>query len=697
MTSSPVDPSSGAAATATERIRNVALIGHNGAGKTTLAECLLVKAGALKRGGRVEDGTTACDSEPEEVKRRQSLSLAVVPFEWKGHRVNLIDAPGYADFTAEAESALDVADLAVLVVSAVEGVEAQTETLWRLAAERDLPRVVFVNKLDRDHASFDRTVQQLKDRLGAGFEVLELPLGEEQTFHGVADLLTESAFVYDSGSRETAAIPDELVEREHLEHDHLVEDIVSGDDQMLERFLDGDIPTATELERTLAQEVDLDLVFPVLCGSATKGVAVDLLADFLVDVGPAPTDRPGRTVEAGDNVVEVLPDASGPPLALVFKTIADPFVGQLSLFRVLSGTIRGDDRLTNSRSGVEERLHGLFRPFGKEQHPVDALVAGDIGAVAKLSNTRTGDTLTPKGKPVRVPKRAEAAPAYQIAIVARTQSDEDKLSTALGRLLEEDPSLSVIHAEQTHQTLLGGAGDAHLQVALERLARKFGVEVGTEPVKIPYLETIAGAATAEGRYKKQSGGHGQFGVATVEVEALPRGAGFEFVDQIVGGAIPRQFIPAVEKGIVEAMTTGGLKGFPVVDVRVRCVDGKHHAVDSSEMSFKMAGSLGFKEALAKAGTLVLEPISHVLVRVPTDLQGDVLGDVNARRGRVQGTESLGDGTSQISALVPDAELQRYALDLRSMSHGRGWFTRNHDHYDVMPAPLASKLGEASAG
>jgi elongation factor G len=334
----------------------------------------------------------------------------------------------------------------------------------------------------------------------------------------------------------------------------------------------------------------------------------------------------------------------------------------------------------------------LFRPFGKDQHPIDALVAGDIGAVAKLSNTKTGDTLAPKGKPVRVPLPESRLPAYQMAIVARTQSDEDKLSTALGRLLEEDPSLSVVHAEQTHQTLFGGAGDAHLQVALERLARKFGVEVGTEPVKIPYLETIAGSVAAEGRYKKQSGGHGQFGVAMVEVEALPRGGGFEFVDQIVGGAIPRQFIPAVEKGIVEAMTTGGLKGFPVVDVRVRCVDGKHHAVDSSEMSFKMAGSLGFKEALAKAGTLVLEPVSRVVVRVPTALQGDVLGDVNSRRGRVQGTESIGENTSEITALVPDAELQRYALDLRSMSHGRGWFSRTHDHYDVMPPPLAQKLG-----
>ncbi|MCU1344901.1 MAG: fusA [Acidimicrobiia bacterium] len=696
MTSSPhSEPPLRAAATPTDRIRNVALIGHNGAGKTTLAECLLVKSGAIKRGGRIEDGNTACDTEPEEVKRQQSLSLAVVPFEWKGHRINLIDAPGYADFTGEAEAALDVADLAVLVVSAVEGVEAQTETLWRLAADRGLPRLVFVNKLDRDHASFDRTVAQLRERLGGGFELLELPLGEEQQFRGVADLLTESAFVYESGNRAPTTMPADLAQREHQEHDHLVEDIVAGNDELLEQFLDGHPPSVPELEQTLAHEVDLDRIFPVLCGSAIKGIAVDLLADFLVDLGPAPTDRPARIVEAGDQLAEVLPDPAGPPLVMVFKTIADPFVGQLSMFRVLSGTIRSDDRLVNTHTGAEERMHGLFRAFGKEQRPVELLVAGDIGAVTKLTNTHTGDTLAPKHQPVRIPKRVRPAPAYQLAIVARTQSDEDKLSTALGRLLEEDPSLSVTQPEATHQTVLGGAGDVHLHVALERMARKFGVEVGTEPVKIAYVETIAGPAAAEGRYKKQSGGHGQFGVAMVEVEPLPRGGGFEFVDQIVGGAIPRQFIPAVEKGIVEALNTAGLKGFPVVDVRVRCVDGKHHAVDSSEMSFKMAGSLGFKEALAKAGTVVLEPLSLVVITVPTAFQGEALGDINARRGRVQATEALGNGTSEITAVIPDAELQRYALDLRSISHGRGSFTRVHDHYDVVPAPVAHQLGAAA--
>ena len=681
----------------TEAIRNVALVGHNGAGKTALAEALLVAAGAIKRAGRVEDGTTVTDHEPEEHQRQQSLSLAVAPFEWRGHKINLIDTPGYADFVGEVEAALDVADLAVVVVSAVEGVEAQTEAVWKLAAARDLPRLVFVTKLDRERASFERTVEQLRERLGDGLELLELPIGAESSFQGVADLLTEKAYVYEGAARKDVPVPDDLLEREHAEHDRLVEDIVSGDDAMLERFLEGDVPSPEELERTLAHEVDLDMVFPVLCGSSATGVGIDRLADMLVEVAPSPADRPPRTVLAGDTEVEVAPDPTGQPLAYVFKTIADPYVGQLSLFRVLSGTIRADDRLVNPRTGSEERLHGLFTLFGREQTPVTELPAGDIGAVAKLSATRTGDTLAPKGTPVQVPARPQPPAAFRLAIKAKTQADDDKLSSSLARLLDEDPSLSVSRDEVTHQTLLGGAGEAHLAVAIERLKRKFGVEVVTEEVRIPYRETIAGSATAEGKYKKQSGGHGQFGVAVLEVEPLDRGAGFEFVDKIVGGAIPRQFIPAVEKGIVEAMAAGGLHGFPVVDVRVTCIDGKYHSVDSSEMSFKMAGALGFKEALAKAGSTVLEPVSRLRVTVPSDVQGDVLGDINARRGRVQGTEVVGPGEHEITALVPTSELVRYALDLRSLTHGRGRFVAEHDHYEPVPPHLVAKLAAPSNG
>jgi elongation factor G len=681
----------------TTALRNVALVGHTGAGKTTLAEALLRTAGATTRAGRVEDGTTVTDYEPEEHARHQSLSLALAPFEWRDHKVNLIDTPGYADFVAETEAALDVADLAVVVVSAVEGVEPQTEAVWRLAAERDLPRIVFVSKLDRERADFERTLEDLRAHFGEGLEVLELPIGHEDGLRGVADVLTESAFVYDGGTRTAADVPGELAEREHAEHDHLVEDIVAADDELLARFLDGEVPSSDELERSLAHEVDLDVAFPVVCGSALTGVGVDRLADHLVDLGPAPADRPPRVVEAGDTLVEVLPDPDAQPLLHVFKTIADPYVGQLSVFRVLSGTVHADDRLVNPRTGGEERLHGLFTLRGKEQTPVTEVVAGDIAAVAKLAGTRTGDTLAPKGTPVRVPVRPEREPAYQLAIRAKTQADDDKLSQSLARLLDEDPSLSVQRDDSTHQTLLGGAGDAHLAVAVERLKRKFGVEVVTEDVHVAYRETIAKPASAEGKHKKQSGGHGQFGVARLEVEPLGPGEGFAFVDKIVGGAIPRQFIPAVEKGVLEAMASG-LHGFPVVDLRVTCVDGKYHPVDSSEMSFKAAGALGLREALTQAGTIVLEPISEVVVVVPSEHQGDVLGDINARRGRVIGTEALGDGEQAITAAVPTAELARYALDLRSMTHGRGRFTAHHHHYDPLPPTMLAKVtAEAAKG
>jgi elongation factor G len=441
-------------------------------------------------------------------------------------------------------------------------------------------------------------------------------------------------------------------------------------------------------------------VFPVVCGSALTGVAVDRLADFICEIGPSPADRPPVTVLAGATEAEIKPDASGEPLAFVFKTIADPYVGQLSLFKVLSGTIKTDDQLVNPTSGATERLHGLFVLRGKEQTPVSEVVAGDLAAVAKLANTRTGDTLAPKGTPVRVPA-AEPSPAVLgIAVKPRTQADDDKLASSLQRLQAEDPALVVERNDETHQTVLRGMGETHLAVVLEKLARKFGVNVDTEDVRVPYRETIGGNAEAEGKYKKQTGGHGQFGVAWLRVEPRERGAGFEFVDKIVGGAIPRQFIPAVQKGIEETMASGGVHGFPVVDVRVEVFDGKYHPVDSSEMSFKMAGSLGFKDAMTKAGVIVLEPVSLLKVTVPAAYQGDVMGDINSRRGRVQGTEPVGDGEQEITATVPTSEILRYAIDLRSMTGGRGRFVATHSHYDVLPAHLLDKakasLAAASA-
>lgn len=678
----------------TERIRNVALVGHGGAGKTTLAEAMLLEAGLVSRLGRVEDGTTVCDSEPEEQRRGQSLSLALAPIVWKGHRINLLDAPGYADFEGEALTALRVADLAVFVVSAVAGPEVQTIRLWKAAAEMGLPRMVFVNKLDRERASFPRTLDQLRERLGAGVAPLELPIGEEAGFNGLADLLTDTAFLYDgtSGGHTTAPIPDDMEALEHQVHDNLVEGIVVADDALLERYLEGEVPTVDELEHTLAHGIDQASVFPVVCGSATGRIGIDRLIDLICEIGPSPLERPPIEVEAGDTIVDIAPDAAGQPLLFVFKTLADPFVGQVSLFRVLSGTVHADDHLVNPRSGADERLHGLFRVSGREHEAVDVLVAGDIGGVAKLTGTVTGDTLAPRGTPVRVAVPAEPEPVLAIAVRARTTADEDKLANALHRLVQEDATLVVTLDPETHQTLLRGTGETHLQVTLERLERKFGVAVDTEEVRVAYRETITKPAEAEGRHKKQSGGHGQFGVATVRIEPLERGAGYEFVDKVVGGAIPRQFIPAVSKGIEEAMAEGGLHGFPVVDVRVTCLDGRYHPVDSSEMSFKMAGRLAFREALAQADPVVLEPVSAIEVTVPADVQGDVLGDLNSRRGRVQGTEAGEPGEQVVIAQVPTAELRRYAVDLRSRTGGRGAFSAHHDHYDVVPPNLVDAIG-----
>ena len=673
------------------QIRNVALVGHGGAGKTTLAEAMLFCAGAISRQGRVEDGTTTTDFDPEEVKRGISLALSLAPFEFEGHKINLLDAPGYADFVTDLQAALDVVDLAVIVVSAVEGVEVQTEVAWRLAAERGLPRMFFVNKLDRERASFDRTLDQLRDKFGAGVAPLELPIGEEAGFRGIADLLTDSAVFYEGGKGVKGEIPDEMTEREHEVRDNLVEGIVVADDDLTERYLEGEDISAAELEKALAQGVAAGSVFPVTCGSATKVIGIDRLAQLICEVGPSPLDRPPVLVEAGDGTAEVTPDPAGQPLALVYRTIADPYVGKVSFLKVLSGTIRPDAVLTNPRTHSDERLHGLFTMRGKEQVPVQYLPAGDLGAVSKLSDTSTGDTLAPKGTPVTVPAPPPPVPVLSVAILPKSKGDEDKLMTGLHRLQDEDRALFIRRDDETHQTILSGMGETHLSIVTERLARKFGVEVQTEDVKVAYRETITGSADAEGKYKKQTGGHGQFGVAFLKVEPLPRGGGFEFVDKIVGGAIPRQFIPAVEKGVAETMVTAGVFGYPVVDVRVTVFDGKFHAVDSSEMSFKMAGSLGFKEAMAKAGPVLLEPISVLEVTVPTQYQGDVMGDLNSRRGRVQGTEAVGNGEQTITAQVPTSEILRYAIDLRSITGGRGRFTAAHDHYDPLPAHLVDKV------
>jgi elongation factor G len=662
----------------TERIRNVALVGHGGAGKTTLAEALLFVSGTTTRMGRVEDANTVCDFDPEEHKRRLSVSLALAPFEWEDHKITLVDTPGYADFVGDVAAALRAADLAIFVVSAVEGVEVQTEAAWRVAEAEGIPRAVFVNKLDRERASFARTLDELKDRFGTGIAPLELPIGEETGFRGVIDLLSDEAETYADGSgRATSGpVPDDMAVEEHTVHDALVEGIVVADDDLMERYLADEPLEVHELEVALAKGIKEASVFPVLCGSATKLIGIDRLARFIAEEGPAP------------DVVD------GPPVAFVFKTIVDPYIGRVNLFKVLQGTVKTDVALVNGRTVVEERMHQITSIRGKEQTPVSEVVAGDIAAIAKLHDTTTGDVLGARGAAVAVEPLDAPQPVLPVAIRAKGKGDEDKLANALHRLQDEDPAIRIERNPETHQTVLWAMGETHAAIAIEKLARKFGASVDTEDVRVAYRETITGTAEAEGRYKKQTGGHGQFGVASLRVEPLPRGSGFEFVDAIVGGVIPRQFIPAVDKGVQEAMEHGGVHGFPVVDVRVTCFDGKHHSVDSSEMSFKMAGSLGFKEAMAQASPIVLEPVSEVVITAPEAYQGDLMGDLNAKRGRIQGTASVGGGEVEIAASVPTSEALRYAIDLRSITGGRGRFTMTHSHYDPLPAHLAGKVGDA---
>ncbi|MET0276169.1 MAG: elongation factor G [Acidimicrobiia bacterium] len=678
-------PSFSNTAFSTAQIRNVALVGHGHAGKTSLAEALLFTAGAIPRLGSVDDASTVTDFDPESARRGISVSLAMAPFVSEGVKVNLIDTPGYADFVGDVAAALRVADLAVFVVSAVEGVEVQTQAAWRMAEELGLPRVIFVNKLDRERASFDRTLDQLKDAFGQGVAPLQLPIGEEAALEGVIELLDDTAVLYTSGdARGTGiigSIPDELAHREHSVHDSLVEGIVVGDDDLMERYLADETIAIDELAGALASGIAQATVFPVLCGSATKLVGIDRLAHFIVREGPAPDAGATEEHRARD----------GEPVAVVFKTIVDPYVGRVNLFKVLQGTVKTDATLVNGRTMTDERLHQLTVMRGKEHEPVGEVGPGDIGAVAKLADTATGDVLGARGADLTVAPFDSPSPVLAIAIRAKSKTDEDKLANALHRLLDEDPALQLERSTETHQTLLRGMGETHLSIALERLHRKFGVEVETDDVLVAYRETITEPADAEGKYKKQTGGHGQFGIAFVRVEPLERGAGFEFDDKVVGGAIPRQFIPAVEKGVREVMDHGGVFGYPVVDVKVTVYDGKYHSVDSSEMSFKMAGSIGFREAMAQASPILLEPVSELVITVPEAHQGDVMGDLNSKRGRIHGTSALGHGEVEIVALVPTSEVLRYAIDLRSITGGRGRFTSEHSHYDPLPTNLTDKV------
>ncbi len=616
----------------TKQIRNVALIGHGGVGKTTVAEALLHAAGVTTRAGRVDDGTSVLDREPEEIDRRSTVSLALASFDWttdagQTYRVNLLDTPGHPDFEADANAALAVADLAVIVVSATDGVEIGTDVAWHKCVELGLPRLFFVTREDKHRADFDGVLAQLQAAFGSGVTPLELPLGEAETFHGLADVLHEQAIEYDAAGHHTEPVPDEIADREHAVHDQLVEEIVSGDDAQLERYLEGEIPSSGELEHTLAAEVLACTEFPVLVGSGATGVGIDALGDFVCILGPSPADRP-VAVNAGDQRLEVPADPGAAPLVQVFKTISDQYMGQISLFKLVSGSLGGDTTLRDSATGRDERVHAPFHVRGGEQTPAGKVVAGDLAGAAKLTAS-TGSTLAPQGQPVRIEPPPLPAANLAVTLVPATQNDDDKLPTALARLVDEDPALKVGHDPITRRTVLRGVGDAHLAVAVARLARKYGVTVKTDAVPIEFRRTVTQTVETEGRLKKQSGGHGQFAVVNLRVSPMPRGEGFQFVDAVVGGAIPKQYVHAVRLGVEEAMTRGGTEGIPVVDVKVECLDGKTHSVDSSDMAFRTAASTGFFEAVQKAGPALLEPISMITVEVPSVLQGDVLGDLSS--------------------------------------------------------------------
>jgi elongation factor G len=679
----------------TDRIRNVALVGHGGAGKTTLAEAILHRAGVTNRPGSVDAGTSTLDREPEELQRKSSVSLAVASFDWTAsdgntYRINLLDTPGHPDFAAEVDAALGVADLAIVVVSAADGVEVGTHIAWDRCAALGVPTLFFVSKQDKSRANYERVLADLQAAFGHGVTPIELPLGEEAAFHGVADVLAEVAHEYEpDGRHHVEPLPADVAEREHRLHDAVVEEIVSGDDAQLERYLEGDVPSPAELERTLAAEVLARTEFPVLVGSGATGVGVDRLADYVCEIGPSPSDRP-VTVTAGDTLTEVAADPAGEPLLAVFKTVGDQYVGQISIFKVVSGTIANDIVLRDVRSGNDERLHGLLQLRGGEQVGVAKLIAGDIGAVTKLNTTGTGSTLAPAHLPVTVAQAPLPVAHLAVALVPVTQSDDDKLSEALHRLVAEDPSLRISYDELSRRTVLHGVGDAHLAVALSRLERRYGVHVTTDTVRIPYRRTIQRSVEVEGRIKKQSGGHGQFAVANLRVSPLEPGGGLEFVDAIVGGAIPKNYVAAVRHGVEEAMANGAGNGIPIVDVRVECFDGKTHSVDSSDMAFKTAAASGVAEALQQAGTVLLEPISLLRLRVPSSSQGDVLGDLSSRRGRVVGSDSE-DGMQIIVAEVPTAEIARYAMDLRAITAGRGTYTVEHHHYAPVPDHLSTKV------
>ncbi len=679
-----------------DKIRNVALFGHGDSGKTSLAEAMLFEAGVIKRMGRVDEGNTVSDFDPDEQKRGISVGSTPLAFDWRGYKINLIDTPGFADFIGEVVSTLRVIDGAVFVVSAVAGLEVQTELIWKMADEYGYPRMVFVNKMDRENASFQRCLEEFQNVYGSRVVPFQLPIGEEHNFNGVVDLIANKAYIYEGEKAKERDIPPEMMEQVAAAREKVIEGAAETNDELMEKYLEEEELDEKDVLDALMQGVSNGTLVPILCGSATHGTGIDLLLKAVTGSLPSPAVREEitGTKKGGGEEISIKAREDSSLCALVFNTISDPYVGKLTYFRVFSGVLSSDGTAYNPNRDKDQRIGQVFVIRGKNQISVKEIGAGDIGGIAKLTETTTGDTLCDRDHPIILPPIRFPDPIMSLAVAPKTKGDEDKLSVALARLSDEDPTFNVRRDTEVKQTIISGMGEAHLDIMMDRMSRKFGVNVDTELPKVPYKETVRNMAKAEGKHKKQTGGHGQFGIAWVKVDPLERGSGFEFVDKIVGGVIPRQFIPSVEKGIRKAMDEGSLAGYPMVDFRATVYDGKYHPVDSSDISFQIAGTLALKNAVPEADPYLIEPIMEVDIMVPEAYMGDVIGDLNAKRGRIMGMESQG-GLQIIKAQVPMAEMLRYSIDLRSTTGGRGTFSMQFSHYEEVPSHIAAKIIEAS--
>ncbi len=677
---------------ATQQIRNLVLLGHGSSGKTSLAEAMLFASGAINRMGRVEDGTTVSDFDEEEIRRRISLSLTLIPVEWENCKLNVLDTPGYLDFIGEVISGVRVADLALVLVDPVGGVEVGTELVWNYADQYNLPRIVVINKMNRENADFARTLQALRDSFRRNFVPLQLPIGAQTNFAGVVDLVRMKALM---GPQATVAdIPADLKAQAEEARVQLVEAAAEGDDELILKYLEGEELTEEEIRRGLRAAVLKGSVVPVVVTAATENIGTRALLDALVAFAPSPADRGPVKAEGFAGEEEIAPSDTSPLAALVFKTAADPYVGKLTYFRVYGGILESDTRVWNSRANAEERLGTLYVMRGKEQLPVPRLHAGDIGAVAKLAETVTGDTLCDRGHPLSIPGPVFPHPLFAVAVRPKSKADQAKMAPTLTRICEEDPTLRWRQEPGTRETILEGMGEAHVEIAVRRMENRFGVGVETSTPKVPYRETITRVHSDYYRHKKQTGGAGQFAEVHMRLEPLPRGGGFEYEWEVFGGAISSSFQPSIEKGIRQVLEQGVIAGYPVVDVKAVVYDGKEHPVDSKDIAFQIAGREAFKKVMLGAGPVLLEPIYKVEITVPEEYTGDVMGHLNTKRARVLGMDQQG-GKSIISALVPLAEMQRYATELRSMTQGRGLFWMEFDHYEEVPPHLAQPIIEAA--